>query len=189
MFLSDRISKHIQFVKAADDASYLWFRMHNVVLDCPEIYFCVCYMLQKKDFLDLQKNTPTGICPCECLQKNVLEFQCKGAQILVCGDFNARTAEEPDFLRTEELQSFLPTAPDDDELPDYIPDRRNCDKAPPGSQTWGQELPEFCQQTNLLILNGRTPGDEYGQYTFESWRPAAMARITTHCNCISHVRT
>ena len=100
VFLSDRISKHVQFVKASDDASYLWFKMHNVVLDCPDIYFCVCYMSQKKDFLDLQKNTPTAICPYECLQKDVLEFQCQGAQILVCGDFNARTAEEPDFLRT-----------------------------------------------------------------------------------------
>ena len=148
----------------------MWFRLHNVVLDCPEVYFCVCYMPQKKDFTHLQRDTPTAICPYECLQKDILEFQCKGAQILVCGDFNARTAEEPDFLRTEELQSFLPTAPDDDELPDYIPDRRNCDKATPGSQTWGLELLGLCQQNNLLILNGRTPGDEYGQYTFESAR-------------------
>ncbi len=52
------------------------------------------------------------------MQNVVLEYQGKGAQILICGDFNARTAEEPDFLRMAELQPFLPTALDEDELPD-----------------------------------------------------------------------
>ena len=65
-------------------------------------------------------------------------------RILICGDFNARTAEEPDFLRMAELQPFLPTALDEDELPDYIRQRRNKDLLAPGSQTWGLELLEFC---------------------------------------------
>ena len=67
------------------------------------------------------------------MQSDVLEFQSKGAQILVCGDLNARTAEEPDFVRTAELQSFLTTAPDDDELPDHIPHWHNRDGAAPKS--------------------------------------------------------
>ena len=157
-------------MKAADDASYLWLKLKDVVLGCPEVYLAVCYMPQKKDFMNHQKITPATLCPYECLQNDVLEFQSRGAQVLICGDFNARTAEEPDFLRTAELQPFLPTAPDDDELPDYIPHRHNCDKFAPGSQTWGPELLGLCQQNNLLILNGRTPGDEYGQCTFQSAR-------------------
>ena len=52
--------------------------------------------------------------------------------------------------------------------PDYIPPRHNRDKIAPGSHNWGPELLGFCQQNNLLVLNGRTPGDEYGQFTFES---------------------
>ena len=92
----------------------------------------------------------------------MLDYQSRDAQILVCGDFNARTAEEPDFVRTAELQPFLPMAPDDEELPDYILHRRNCDKVTPGSQTWGPELLGLCQveQNNLLILNGGTCGSE-----------------------------
>ncbi|DBA81524.1 TPA: hypothetical protein ACH3X1_007298 [Trebouxia sp. C0004] len=46
--------------------------------------------------------------------------------------------------------------------------RRNRDLFAPGSQTWGAELLGFCQQADLLILNGRTPGDEYGQFTFQN---------------------
>ncbi|DBA87909.1 TPA: hypothetical protein ACH3X1_004897 [Trebouxia sp. C0004] len=67
-----------------------------------------------------------------------------------------------------ELQPFLPTVLDDDELLGYIGQRRNKDLLAPGSQTWGPELLGFCQQADLLILNGRTPGDEYGQLTFQN---------------------
>ncbi len=102
------------------------------------------------------------------MQNDVLEYQGKGSQTLICGDFNARTAEEPDFLRMADLQPFLPTALDEDELPDYIQQRRNKDLLAPGSQTWGPELLGFCQQADLLILNGRTLGDEYGQFTFKN---------------------
>ena len=81
-------------------------------------YFCVCYMPSKRE---LKKITPTPTCMSgsnmsystlnalyERLQSDVLKCQGRGAQILLCGDFNARTAEEPDFLRMAELQPFLP---------------------------------------------------------------------------------
>ncbi|DBA79973.1 TPA: hypothetical protein ACH3X1_008176 [Trebouxia sp. C0004] len=77
-----------------------------------------------------------------------------------------------------ELQPFLPTALDEDKLPDYIQQRRNKDLLAPGSQTWGPELLGFCQQADLLILNGRTPGDEYGQFTFRMPK-AVAAPLTT----------
>ena len=168
VFVSSRLNSHVQFVKAADDASYLWLKLRDVVLGCPEVYLCVCYMPQKQKFLAKQKITPTASSPYDCMQDDVLEYQGRGAQILVCGDLNARTAEEPDFVRTAELQPFLPTAPDDDELPDYIPPRHNQDKLALGSQNWGPELLGFCQQNNLLILNGRTPGHDYGKFAFAS---------------------
>ena len=57
-----------QFVKAADDASYLWLKLKDVVLGCPKVYFAVCYMPQKKDFVNHQKITPATPCPYECLQ-------------------------------------------------------------------------------------------------------------------------
>ncbi|KAL0025403.1 hypothetical protein WJX79_004952 [Trebouxia sp. C0005] len=67
---------------------------------------------------------------------------------------------EPDYLRMAELQPFLPTALYEDELPDYIQQRRNKDLLAPGSQTWSPELLGFCQQADLLMLNGRALEDE-----------------------------
>ncbi|DBB02904.1 TPA: hypothetical protein ACH3X1_013507 [Trebouxia sp. C0004] len=86
------------------------------------------------------KIRPTPTTPYEGMQNDVLEYQGKGAQILTCGDFNARTAEEPDFLRMAELHSFLPTVLNEDELPGYVRQRRNKDLLVPGSPTWGPEL-------------------------------------------------
>ncbi|DBA82897.1 TPA: hypothetical protein ACH3X1_006689 [Trebouxia sp. C0004] len=34
------------------------------------------------------------------------------------------------------------------------------------AETWGPELLALCCDANLLILNGRTSGDEIGKYTF-----------------------
>ena len=69
-----------------------------------------------------QKITPTASSPYD--YDCILEYQNRGAQILICSDLNARTAEEPHSVRTAELQSFLPTAPDDNELPNYISPRQ-----------------------------------------------------------------
>ena len=76
---------------------------------------------------DAWKITSTPTCPYERLQNDVLKHQGRGAQILLCDDFNARTAEEADFLRMTELQPFLPNTPHDDDLPDDIAHRRKCD--------------------------------------------------------------
>ncbi len=113
------------------------------------------------------------------------------AKVLICGDFNARTAEEPDFLRMAELQPYLPTALDEDELPDYIRQRRNKDLLAPGSQTWGPELLGFCQQADLLILNGRTPGDEYGQFTFQNAKGccSTIDYFVASAQCFSAVKS
>ena len=38
----------VEIVKQAEDASYLWLKHVHVVLGCPEVYLCVCFMPDRK---------------------------------------------------------------------------------------------------------------------------------------------
>ena len=67
--------------------SYFWLKLKSVVQDCPEVYLCVCYMPCKKDFKNSDIKTPYVL-----LQEDVLQYQGAGAEVLICGDMNARTA-------------------------------------------------------------------------------------------------
>ena len=67
-------------------------------------HVCTAAVEQNFDVLPpLRITTPTTLY--ECMQNDVFKYQGKGAQILICGDFKARTAEEPDLLRMGKLQS------------------------------------------------------------------------------------
>ncbi|DBA79656.1 TPA: hypothetical protein ACH3X1_008333 [Trebouxia sp. C0004] len=67
--------------------------------------------------------------------------------------------ETPDSLKTAE---YVDVPDEGAYLNTYIPKRSNSDKSPPSSSTWGCELLELCQSTELLIVNGRTLGDIKG---------------------------
>ena len=162
MYVSDRMKANVEHVKTAADGSYLWLKLKHVVLDCPEVYFCACYMPQKVTMKDALTT------PFECLQADIANFQGKGAQILICGDMNARTATEADYVRVSDLHEFVSLPEDVDELPRDIPDRHNCDMTLNNASTWGPELLDLCKDSNLLILNGRTQGDLEGKFTFRN---------------------
>lgn len=114
VYISDRLNTHVEFVKRAEDASYLWLKLKHVVQGCPLLYFCVCYMP------DRSKSRLAEHSPYEHLQSDILKFQSMGAQILDCGDMNARTAEEIDYVRIADLQDFIDVPGDIDELPELV---------------------------------------------------------------------
>ena len=82
-------------------------------------------------------------------------------------DMNARTAEQADYTRLADLQDFVDVPDQGAYLGADVAQRRNCDKAP-AAGNWGDELLELCRSTELLIVNGRTPGDPAGKYTYTS---------------------
>lgn len=91
--------------------------------------------------------------------------ECNGACNLICaGDFNSRTSDNPDYVTNDNNNEFIDVLPDD-----YITDNF----CPRFSQDIGHvnnngvALLDFCKQTGLRILNGRTGNDfGIGQCTF-----------------------
>lgn len=105
---------------------------------------------------------------------------------------NARTAQEPDYVCIDALQDYVDVSGDIDELPKHIVPWQSCDKQAPDSRTWGPELLALCCDANLLILNGRTSGDEIGKYTF-GVDPASGHSVIHHyissAKCMSAVQS
>ncbi len=78
-------------------------------------------------------------------------------------DFNAHITSLPNTINTNNLCELLqaPKLAETKQL-STMAKRHNCD-ANVGS--WGHKLLDLCCDTGLFILNGRTPGDELGEFT------------------------
>ena len=95
----------------------------------------------------------------ECIQKDLIRFQNRG-KILLCGDFNARVSNEPDYISNESNQ-FI-TVNSDYLLDQEILSRKNKDTI---LDSRGRDLIDLCISNQLRLLNGRVMGDMFGNYT------------------------
>ena len=86
------------------------------------------------------------------------------AHTLLMGDFNAHTATATGatpYVRHD----LLPSHHDDVTPPHSPPPRASRDTRP--IDKYGKHLLQLCANRNYTILNGCTPGDSQGQYTYE----------------------
>ncbi|XDV25394.1 hypothetical protein PO909_029316, partial [Leuciscus waleckii] len=95
------------------------------------------------------------------LQDEICNFQIKG-NVLMCGDLNARTGMEPDFVNTQGDKYITNTS---HPLPSYHI-RNNYDKFTNKS---GKSLLELCRSLGYRPLYTRIRGDSFGCYTFNSF--------------------
>jgi len=97
------------------------------------------------------------------LVADIAEVQTLGGIVLLGRDFNARTTALPNTIDTNNLCELL-QAPKlvEIEQPNAVAKRQNRDANVSG---WGRELLDLCCDVRLLILNGRTLGDESRKFT------------------------
>ena len=128
-----------------------------------EVHLCVCYEAPFSSAVN------AGNCPYDMLQNDIVDAPSAGGCIIVCGNMDAGTAaaEQDDYTRLADLQDFVDVPEEGAYLGADVSQRCNCNKAP-NAGTWGAELLKLCQSTELLIVNGRTPGDPTGGYTYTS---------------------
>ena len=113
--------------------------------------------------LCLTYNVPQGSCREYLIENSVFEsilddmlnfneLYEKSCEFFICGDFNARTGERPDFVLNDNINSCLEDIlPDDYVQDEYLP-RCNSDKTVNEN---GNMLLDFCKMSGLRILNGR----------------------------------
>ena len=129
----------------------IWLKFEPVVFSENALYLCVCYVLPTGTSREVIVETSVF----DRVSNDIAYFHSNNNEsdcsFIICGDMNARTKDLPDMVLDDNFV-HLPL-PDDYILDDFIMPRASEDKI---SNQNGTLLLEFCKQTNMRILNGRT---------------------------------
>ena len=93
------------------------------------------------------------------LNEEAKQFRDRG-EVIIQGDFNARTGQREDFIRTDRFfENIFDGFPADTRV---LPPRNSEDGV---SNARGEELLDFCKTNEFAIVNGRKVGDIFGRCT------------------------
>ena len=97
------------------------------------------------------------------LQNEALKFN-KKCEVLICGDFNARTRGLQDFILNDDVkENFVDCPLPNDYISDVSINRHQLDEI---SNLHGNLLVKLCKDLQMRILKGRFLGDSLGFFTF-----------------------
>lgn len=98
------------------------------------------------------------------LTDEIISFNRKGGDIILQGDFNARTSNKGDCVKSDKFDP-VDMVLETDQI--HINPRNSKDKKLDGR---GRELLDLCKSLDLNILNGRKTGDIFGDFTSFQWK-------------------
>lgn len=177
------VSKDTLVYTSHDDI--LWIKISRSVLSLSsDLYICLCYVVP--DESSRQALIETNIF--DRLLESVVYIESKSqndCNLLICGDFNSRTSNNPDFVTDDESvhMSVLP----DEYTPDRYMNRYSQDIGHANNN--GLLLLDLCKQTGVRILNGRVGDDRgVGKFTFVGSRGSSVVDyVLTSQNLFDHV--
>lgn len=137
------------------DYQWLQFDKHYFNLNT-DIFLCLAYIIPATSFYADQSEDDT----LENIEKDIIKFSHQGS-IILCGDLNARTGSEPDFIINDVNDTHIPMY--DNYSCDIVQEKRCSYDMKVDSR--GKQLLDLCIASKLRILNGRMWGDSYGKYT------------------------
>ena len=140
-------------MKDSDDV--LWLKLDGSLFNLSvDVFLCLVYNVpegsSRQGLLD-NINLFDGLSDHMVHINNLTNNRC---QFLVCGDFNARTSDFPDYVQ-DDNEDHIHVLPDD--YSTDTPLKRVSEDR--GFNRYGSELLDFCKQTGLRILNGRAGVD------------------------------
>jgi hypothetical protein len=131
-----------------------------------DVYLCLAYI--SPESLSFNKVQNTDIL--EEIENDIINKYSKLGNIILTGDFNARTGTEPDYIRGDST-SYIPV---DNEMYNIDVDiglRHSSDKT---LDCRGKDLLEMCVTNKLRIANGRSFGDSLGNYTCHNYAGSSV---------------
>ena len=147
---------HQNFVSRihSDSPNIIWCRLDKQLLGLQADIFLAAVYLPP-----LQSQRKAGEDVISILEKEIHKYSTQG-QILLLGDFNARTGTLNDFIEND-ADDFL-TIHNTYNRDTHCPKRNNADYT---INKVGREILRLCIGNRLRILNGRLTGDLDGKYT------------------------
>ena len=138
------------------NSEYLWFKLDKNFFNISEDIYVACVYICPYGSSYSSKTDDIF----ELLESDMGRFS-KIGTCLLCGDFNSRTATEPDFCKNDNLDELLDLPYNYEQDIDIM--RNNCDSSKPDKN--GLQLLDLCKGTGVRIVNGRCLGDSSGYFT------------------------
>ena len=136
----------------------IWLKIDRTLFGTQkDIYLCNLYLPPEKS----SSNVNSDLDKWDLIEREIQLFLSKGS-VLLCGDLNARTGTKLDYIPNDSRDAFL-------NLPNnYVPDPttiRNRCNLDTKVNNFGKILLDMCIGKSLQIINGRTCGDFFGNFT------------------------
>ena len=140
------------------------------------LYLCFCY-LKPYQCKEVSEDIFTK------LASDIAYFQKQG-EVLVNGDFNARTGNLYDYISHDSISdTFLDCPLPATYISDSVCHRNNTDTQ---TNLHGELLTKLCKNFNLKILNGRFLGDSLGYCTFHNSKGSSCVDYMLASNHVFH---
>lgn len=150
IWYKENLTQQIQLIKKGK--YHIWLKISDNTTYNQPLFLCAIY-IPPPNSPYCEENA------FEKLQNEILHFQTKG-YTLICGDFNARTGRDKDFISTvgddhiSELSAIHTETLRKRESFDTITNKS------------GKKLLQMCKNLGVYIVNGRTSGDFLGRHTY-----------------------
>ncbi len=136
----------------------IWVKLDKTLFGSEkDIYLCNLYLPPEKSSSTLNSNLDNW----DLIEREIHMFQNRGS-VLLCGDLNARTGIQLDYIPNDSRDAFLNLPHNYQSDPLTIRNRCNLDIK---VNNFGKKLLELCIGKSLQIINGRTCGDFFGNFT------------------------
>ena len=168
VYFRSGLAQGIKLVKQDSD-DIMWLRLSKEFFGFEkDLYVCLCYVVP-------HNSTRQDLITVDVYDRLLLDlakFESEGDNwYLVAGDFNARTADKPDYVELDNI-TYLPLP--ENYTADTNTKRASQDAKAPVTE-YGHKLLNLCIATGLRIMNGRLGSDkDVGKFTCQTTNGASV---------------